>query len=78
MKQKEEKMEFNYDVVVIGAGHAGCEAAAASAKLGAKTCLVTMADYIATDRSAMMRELKRLREEEIVFSDGRKFTLELL
>ena len=35
-------MEFNYDVVVIGAGHAGCEAAAASAKLGAKTCLVTM------------------------------------
>ena len=42
MKQKEEKMEFNYDVVVIGAGHAGCEAAAASAKLGAKTCLVTM------------------------------------
>ena len=35
-------MELNYDVVVIGAGHAGCEAAAASAKLGAKTCLVTM------------------------------------
>ena len=35
-------MEFNYDIVVIGAGHAGCEAAAASAKLGAKTCLVTM------------------------------------
>lgn len=35
-------MELNYDVVVIGAGHAGCEAAAASARLGAKTCLVTM------------------------------------
>ena len=35
-------MEFNYDVVVIGAGHAGCEAAAACARLGAKTCLVTM------------------------------------
>lgn len=35
-------MEFYYDVVVIGAGHAGCEAAAASARLGAKTCLVTM------------------------------------
>lgn len=37
--------------------------------------LSTLADYIATDRSAMMRELKRLREEEIVYSDGRKFTL---
>lgn len=35
-------MKLNYDVVVIGAGHAGCEAAAASARLGAKTCLVTM------------------------------------
>lgn len=35
-------MELIYDVVVIGAGHAGCEAAVASAKLGAKTCLVTM------------------------------------
>ncbi len=35
-------MEFTYDVVVIGAGHAGCEAAAAAANLGAKVCLVTM------------------------------------
>ena len=35
-------MEFHYDIVVVGAGHAGCEAAAACAKLGAKTCLVTM------------------------------------
>ena len=35
-------MVFNYDVVVVGAGHAGCEAAAAAAKLGAKTCLITM------------------------------------
>ena len=33
---------MNFDVVVVGAGHAGCEAAAASAKLGAKTCLITM------------------------------------
>lgn len=35
-------MKFNYDVLVIGGGHAGCEAAAASAKMGAKTCLITM------------------------------------
>ena len=42
MKHIDEQMEFNYDIVVIGAGHAGCEAAAASARLGAKTCLVTM------------------------------------
>ncbi len=33
---------FTYDVVVIGAGHAGCEAASAAARMGAKTCLVTM------------------------------------
>lgn len=35
-------VKFNYDVIVIGAGHAGCEAAVAAANLGAKTCLVTM------------------------------------
>src|SRR5919107_260779 len=32
----------NYDVIVVGAGHAGCEAAAAAAKLGSKVLLVTM------------------------------------
>ncbi len=35
-------MELKYDIIVVGAGHAGCEAAAAAAKLGARTCLVTM------------------------------------
>ena len=34
--------DFSYDVIVIGAGHAGCEAAHAAARLGAKTCLITM------------------------------------
>ena len=33
---------FNYDVIVIGAGHAGCEAASAAANMGAATCLITM------------------------------------
>ena len=33
---------FKYDVVVVGAGHAGCEAASAAARMGAETCLVTM------------------------------------
>ena len=37
--------------------------------------LSVLADYIATDRSAMMRELKRLREEQVIRSEGRRFTL---
>lgn len=37
--------------------------------------LSTLADYIATDRSAMMRELKRLKEEGVLTSEGRTFTL---
>ena len=35
-------MDFKYDVIVIGAGHAGCEAAAVAAQMGSKTCLITM------------------------------------
>lgn len=35
-------MYFSYDIIVIGGGHAGCEAATASANMGAKTCLITM------------------------------------
>ena len=34
-------MNFNYDIIVIGAGHAGCEAATAAAKLGSRTLLIT-------------------------------------
>lgn len=35
-------MDFSYDVIVIGAGHAGCEAAAAAANMGSRTCLITI------------------------------------
>ena len=35
-------MDFVYDVIVVGAGHAGCEAASAAARLGSKTLLITM------------------------------------
>lgn len=35
-------MIFEYDVIIVGGGHAGCEAASAAAKIGAKTCLITM------------------------------------
>ena len=35
-------MDFKYDVIVIGAGHAGCEAATAAANMGSKTLLITM------------------------------------
>lgn len=33
---------FQYDVIVVGAGHAGCEAAVAAARMGARTCIITM------------------------------------
>ena len=35
-------MNLNYDIIVVGAGHAGCEAATAAANLGSKTLLITM------------------------------------
>ena len=42
MKDRVEEMEFNYDVIVVGGGHAGCEAATAAANLGSKTLLISM------------------------------------
>lgn len=41
-RQLYRTMTFNYDVIVVGAGHAGCEAAAAAANMGSKTLLITM------------------------------------
>ena len=35
-------MEFKYDIIVVGAGHAGCEAASAASRMGSKTLLITM------------------------------------
>ena len=35
-------MEFKYDIIVVGAGHAGCEAASAAARMGSRTLLITM------------------------------------
>ena len=41
-RKGDSEVILKYDVIVIGGGHAGCEAACASANMGAKTCLVTM------------------------------------
>jgi len=37
-----DRFDEEFDLVVVGAGHAGCEAAAAAARLGANTCLLTI------------------------------------
>jgi tRNA uridine 5-carboxymethylaminomethyl modification enzyme len=42
LQPQNKKMDFKYDIIVVGAGHAGCEAAAAAANLGSKTLLITM------------------------------------
>ena len=47
-------VEENYDVVVVGAGHAGCEAALASARLGLETILFT----VSMDSVAMMPSIQ--------------------
>ena len=36
------QQDFKYDIIVVGAGHAGCEAAVAAARMGARTCIITM------------------------------------
>ena len=40
--RNEKMIERQYDVIVVGAGHAGCEAASAAARMGCRTCLITM------------------------------------
>ena len=42
ISSKRKEVVFNYDILVIGAGHAGCEAAAAAANMGKRTCLMTI------------------------------------
>jgi tRNA U34 5-carboxymethylaminomethyl modifying enzyme MnmG/GidA len=36
------KLQYSYDIIVVGAGHAGCEAAAAAANMGSKVLLITL------------------------------------
>ena len=42
IRKQDDSMDFKYDVIVVGAGHAGCEAASAAARMGSKTLLITM------------------------------------
>ena len=50
------KTDDNFDIVVVGAGHAGCEAAVAAAKMGANTLLVSLNLYLVAQSRGMLFE----------------------
>ena len=82
-------MTFNYDIIVIGAGHAGCEAATAAARLGSRTLLITMdMDKIAQmscnpavggiAKGQIVREIDALGGEMGIISDKTAIQFRLL
>ena len=82
-------IEGKYDIVVIGAGHAGCEAALASARLGLKTCVLTLnLDSIAfmacnpsiggTAKGQLVREIDALGGEMAVNADKTALQIRIL
>lgn len=82
-------MNYNYDVIVVGAGHAGCEAAHASAKMGKTTCLITSSlDNIATApcnpsiggpaKGVVVREIDALGGIMGIISDRAKIQIKML
>src|SRR3990172_1421432 len=58
-------MNLSYDIVVVGAGHAGCEAAAAAANMGSKVLLITM-DMTKTAQMSCNRAMGGIAKGQIV------------